>query len=236
MMPCKTPIVCVCLFLLATVPAYCQRGTIGIDAGQTSDKFGGLARDTALTADLNAQFIVLHSKEKEGSPDVVAGAEVRFPSDTNNHPYEFAFYGGLHFPFGRHFSGGFHVQIHRIYMPASSAPGPILNRDNLQLLELPVVLEYKFSTAPRHAFLQVQGAPEFTPHYKAPSGGASPLPTPQFDHGYTLQGSVGYMFPKWYLKGTYQSRYFKFNPDLGNPSGYYNWRSDAVTGGIGVVF
>src|ERR1700722_12220999 len=39
---CKMQVVRVCLFLLAAVPAYCQRGTFGIDVGQTSDKFDSL--------------------------------------------------------------------------------------------------------------------------------------------------------------------------------------------------
>src|SRR5580765_4629320 len=41
-MRCCKSLVRVWLFLLAVVPAYCQRGTFGIDIGNTSDTFAGL--------------------------------------------------------------------------------------------------------------------------------------------------------------------------------------------------
>jgi hypothetical protein len=63
------------------------------------------------------------------------------------------------------------------------------------------------------------------------------LPHPSFDHGYTFRGSVGYTFGKWwYVKGSYETRYFKFADNLGNPSSLYNWKSNLITGGVGLRF
>jgi len=232
---CKTHVIPLCFFLLATVPAYCQRGTIGIDVGQTSDKFGGSARNTDLVGDLNGQLVVVQGSEKEGNPNVVVGGEMRFPSNTQNHASEYALFGGVMFGAHSAFSAGFHVQVRKILVPPSTENGETLNRDNMELLELPLVVHYRFGPG-RNAFVEAQGAPEFKPHFKASSAGASPLPNPNFDYGYTLRGSVGYIFGKWYARGNYETRYFKFTQSSGNPNGLYNWRTDAITGGVGFVF
>jgi hypothetical protein len=98
-----------------------------------------------------------------------------------------------------------------------------------------VVLKYNFGSNKR-TFIEVQGAPEFTPHYQRPSSAKVILPDPRFDHGYFIRGSLGYIFGKWYAKGTYENRYFKFVPDQGNPSNLYNWKSNLISGGIGFAF
>jgi hypothetical protein len=229
----KTPIARVCLFFLATVPAYCQRGTLGVDVGQTSDKFGGLARNKGEEANLQGEMIVLQSSDTEHGADVVAGGELRFPVDTALHAREYALYGGVAFRFNKSLSAGFHIQVHRIYLPPSTVAGQIFNRSRLSLLEVPGFVEYKFGPA-KHAFVRGEGGMEFSPRYKAAAG--SVLPNPNLDHGYFVRGSVGYNFGKWYVKGNYETRYFKFRQGLGNPSGLYNWRSDMITGGVGVVF
>jgi hypothetical protein len=144
-------------------------------------------------------------------------------------------YGGV--AFGVHnFSIGVNGEVRRIYMPAAMLENQVLNRSNLSLLELPLVLKYKFGPDKR-AFIEVQGQPEFTPHFRASPLSKVPLPKPTLDHGYDLRGSVGYAFGKhWYAKGTYDTRYFKFAQNAGNPSGLYNWKSTLITGGVGVRF
>jgi hypothetical protein len=222
-------------FLLAIVPAFAQRATIGVDAGEASDKFGGLARFTGPAFDVNAQLIVLQGNAKESGPNVVAGGDIRFPIDTSNHANEFAIYGGVAFPFGKAFSAGFHVQIRKIYVPPSTIDGQTFNRNNMELLELPLIAEYKFGPS-RHAFVQAQVAPELTPRFRASYAGYSSLPNPSLDHGYDLRGSIGYTFGQWYAKGTYETRYFKFTQNAGNPNGLNNWRSDFASAGIGFIF
>jgi hypothetical protein len=233
---CKTRLVLVCLFLLLTAPAYCQRVTIGLDAGETADKFGNSSRTTALEGDLEGQAIVVRGGGKQNWPSIVAGGEIRLPSNTQEHATEFAVYGGPAFRFGSHFSVGFHAQVRKILLPPTISSGQVFNRYNIELFELPLVLQYRFSPAARHAFIETQIAPEFSPHYKTAAAGPPPSPTPQFDHGYDIRGSAGYVFGKWYAKATYETRYFKFTETIGNPGNLYNWRSDRVTGGIGLVF
>ena len=227
----------VCLILLAIVPAYGQgqRGNLGIDFGQTSDKFGALSRSTAGVGDVNGLLVVRQGKEKDGSPSIVAGGDVRFPSDTRNHANEFALFGGVMFRFNKSFSAGFHVQVHKLLVPPSTVDNQVFNRNNMELLELPIVLEYKFGPN-KHFFLQAQGAPEFRPRWRSSASGASPLPNPAFDHAYFVRGSLGYNFGKWYARGTYETRYFKFTPGPGNPSNFYNWSTNMATAGVGLAF
>jgi len=229
------------IVLVAAAPAYGQqqqpqpRGYFGINVGETSDEFGGQWAKTGLAGGVEGEFTILRGGGKNNWPSVVAGGEVVFPTNTQKHADEFAIYGGPIFRFGQKFSVGFHGQVRKILVPPSNLNGVAFNRLNMELLELPLVAEYKFSTAPRHAFVQAQIAPEFSPHYKA-SAPNYPLPNPSFDHGYFYRGSVGYTVGKWYAKATYESRYFKFTPTLGNPNQIYNWRTNAVTGGVGFVF
>ena len=74
------------LFLLATVPAYCQRGTLDLNVGQVSDKFGDLAPVTSAVLDVNGQFTVIKPSPKNGGPSIVAGGEIRVPSDARGVP------------------------------------------------------------------------------------------------------------------------------------------------------
>src|ERR1700675_716656 len=87
----------VLLFLSAAIPAFCQRGTIDINAGETSDKFGALPTVNSAVLDLNGELIVKKPSAKNGGPSIVAGGEVRVPSDDTNHAKEFAIFGGLAF-------------------------------------------------------------------------------------------------------------------------------------------
>ena len=234
--PCKRHIVLVLFsFLLAVSLAHAQRAAVGIDVGETKDKFGGLTAETTALTGVNGDFIVLKGNQKEGNPSLVAGAEIRFPVDTGSHATEFAAYVGPMFHFGKHFSAGFHVQVRKILTPPSTVNNQVFARYSMMLLESPAVFEYKFSTAPRHAYLQAEISPEFTPRYKAPTSGSG-YPHPILEHGYYIRGTAGYVVGKWYARATYETRYFHFSPSLGNPSGLANWRTDAVTGGIGIVF
>src|SRR6201997_4778486 len=91
---CKTHLVRVCVIVLAAVPAYCQRGTFGIDLGQTSDKFDSLSSASGVVTGIDGQLTVIKSNAKANCPSVVAGGETRLPSDSKNHGREYAFYGG----------------------------------------------------------------------------------------------------------------------------------------------
>jgi hypothetical protein len=231
----KTHLVYVGLFFLASISAYGQRGTIGLDFGETSDKSGGAAALTGAAGDLEGEVAVLQGGGKQNRPSVVAGGEIRFPVNSNQHANEFAIYGGPMFRFGGRFSAGFHAQIRKIEVPPAPLNGVTFDRLNFKLLELPFVAQYRFSAAPRHAFLRAEISPEFTPHYKATAPNY-PLPNPSFDHGYDIRGIAGYVFGKWYVKATYETRYLKFEPTLGNPNQIYNWKTNVVMGGAGFVF
>jgi hypothetical protein len=223
------------LFLLATVPAYCQRGTIDLNIGETTDKFDALAPVSGAALDLNGELTVKKPSAKNGGPSIVAGGEVRVPSDNTNHAKEFAVFGGLAFQVRSNFSIGINVQVRKIDLPAATVDNQILVRDNLELVETPIVIKYKFGPAQR-VFIHLQGAPEFTPRYRASTSTLIILPNPNFDHGYSLRGSLGYTFGKWYAQGTYATRYFKFIENQGNPSNLYNWKSNMITAGVGLVF
>ena len=230
---CKTLVVCVCLMFLAAVPAYCQRGTFGVSGGETSDTFGALPTQRSGEVMIDGQFTVFKQSQKTGRPAIVAGGEVRLPTDTNNHAKEYALFGGAEFTHND-FTIGLDAQVRKVYLPPSFVDNQTFVRYKMELLELPIVLRYKFG-ADKHFFVEAKGAPEFTPRWKG-NGSLAPLPNPHFDHGYFVQGSAGYNFGKWYAKATYETRYFKFVPDPGNPNGLYNWHSNRIMGGVGVSF
>lgn len=223
------------LFLLATIPAYCQRGSIDINGGETSDKFDSLSTVTGAVVDVNGELTVKKPSAKNGGPSIVAGGEVRVPSDSTNHAKEFAVFGGVAFQATPNFSIGVNAQVRKIDLPAANVDNQILVRGNLELLQIPIVLKYKFGPEKRF-FVHVQGEPELTPRYRAPNSVLVVLPKPNFDHAYTIRGSLGYTFGKWYAQGTYQTQYFKFLANPGNPSNLYNWKSTMITGGVGVSF
>ena len=230
---CKTYLVRVCLFLLASVPAYCQRGNIGVDVGETADTFAGLPTNMAPVVDVNGEFTVFKNNPKTERPAVVGGGEARFPSDTSNHAKEYALYGGVHWEFGN-LMVGVDGQVRKVYLPAAFVDNQFFARDKMELLETPLVLRYKFGPD-KKAFVEAKGAPEFSPRWKS-SGATLVLPNPNFDHGYFVQGSAGYVFGKWYAKATYETRYFKFIANPNNPSNLYNWRTNMITGGVGFTF
>jgi len=229
----KTHLVRVCLIVLLAVPAWCQRGTLGIDIGQTSDKFDSVSSVNGLIAGIDGQLTVLQSNPKNGRPTLVVGGEIRIPSNTNEHVKEYALFGGPRFQV-HDLSIGFNVQVRKIVLPTAFVDNQYFNRYTIELLELPVVLKYNFLTSKR-AFIEVQGAPEFSPKFKR-SSSLIVLSHPNFDHGYFVRGSVGYTFGKWYAKANYQTRYFKFDADPQNPNGLYNWKSNQISGGVGFAF
>jgi hypothetical protein len=230
---CKTLAVCVCLFFLAAVPAYCQRGTFGIDVGQTSDKFGALPSVNGLVFGIDGEITVLKPSKKEGGPSIVAGGEIRLPSDTSNHAKEFAVYGGFAFQ-AHNLTIGVDAQIRKIYLPPSTVDNQVFVRNKMELLEIPLVIKYSFGASKR-AYIEAKGAPEFTPRFRS-AGSLLALPNPNFDHGYFVKGTVGYNFGKWYAKASYETRYFKFVENAGNPLGLYNWRTNVISGGVGFSF
>lgn len=223
------------LFLLATVPGYGQRGTLDINAGETSDRFAALPTVNSAVIDLNSDVTVKKPSAKIGGPSIVAGGELRFPSDNTNHAKEFAVFGGLAFQATSNFSIAVHAQVRKIDLPVATVKNQIVVRDNLELLQIPIVLKYNFGPE-RRVFVHVQGEPEFTPRYSASKATLISLPHPNFDHGYSVRGSVGYKFGKWYAQGTYQTSYVKFIENGGNPSNLYNWKSNMITAGVGVNF
>jgi hypothetical protein len=220
---------------LAAVPAYCQRGTLDLNAGETSDRFAALPIVNSAVIDINGDVTVKKPSAKVGGPSIVAGGEVRFPSDTTNNPKQFAVFGGFAFQATSHFSIAVHAQVRKIDLPVATINNQIFVRDNLELLQIPIVLKYNFGPDKR-VFVHVQGEPEFTPRYQTAKETLVSLPHPNFDHGYTLRGSVGYSFGKWYAQGTYETSYFRFVENTGNPSNLYNWKSNMITAGVGVNF
>lgn len=227
---------CFCLlFLLASLPAYSQRGNLDLNFGETRDQFGAQPPVSDGALDITGEVTVKKPNVKKGGPSIVAGGEVRVPSNDNNHSKEFAVYGGVAFAI-HNLSIGVDAEVRKIYMPPAFVDGQVLNRDNFGLFELPVVIKYKFGPEKRF-FIHVHGQPEFTPHYKTSPLSQVPLPRPAFNYGYTIGGSVGYDFGKWwYVKGSYQTRYFNFAQGPGNPTSLYNWKSNLATGGVGVRF
>jgi hypothetical protein len=223
------------LFLLATVPGYAQRGTLDLNVGETSDKFDSLPIVNSPVIDINGEVAVKKPSAKIGGPSIVAGGELRFPSDDANHAKEFAVFGGLLFQATTNFSIAVHAQVRKIDLPVATINNQIVVRDNLELLQIPIVLKYNFGPDKR-VFVHVQGEPEFTPRYRASKATLISLPHPNFDHGYTIRGSAGYNFGQWYVQGSYQTSYFKFIENGGNPSNLYNWKSNMVTAGVGVNF
>jgi hypothetical protein len=230
---CKTQAVRVCAFLLAAVPAYCQRGTFGIDVGETSDKFGALSSVSGLVVGIDGQATVFNPNPKNGRPGILVGGEVRLPTDTQNHSKEYAVFGGVRFPI-RDLSIGFNAQVRKIYLPPANVDNQIFVRDKLEFLEIPLVVKYKFGSDKR-AFIEAQGAPEFSPHFRE-AGALLQLPNPNWDYGYFIRGTVGYVLGRWYVKASYENRYFKFAPNQDNPNGLYNWHSNLISGGVGVAF
>ncbi len=222
------------LILLAVVPAYCQRGTIGLDVGQTTDKFADLPSVSGLEFDLEGRLIVLRSNPKTGRPAIAAGGELRFPTDTGNHAREYALFGGPEFQV-RNLTIGIHAQVRKIILPTSTVDNQVFARDALELIEIPIVLKYNFGPG-KKAFIQAEGAPDFTPRFKHSSASLVSLPNPNLDHAYFVRGSLGYTFGSWYAKATYENRYFKFIENAGNPSNLYNWKSNLISGGVGFVF
>lgn len=231
---CTTLAVGVCLIIVAVGSAHAQqRGYLGIDFGYTSDKFDSLPTANGVGVGVDGQIAVLKSNPKKGTPDIVAGGEILLPGDTQKHAKEFAVFGGPEFPF-HNFTFGFHAQVRKIYLPPSTVDNQNFVRDKMELLEIPIVVRYTFGPAKR-AFVQAEGAPGFSPRFRS-NGSLSALPNPNFDHSYFVRGTVGYNFGKWYTKATYENRYFKFVENAGNPSNLYDWKTNFVYGGVGIVF
>ncbi len=227
--------------LLATIPARAQRVSVAANVGETTDRFGGQPRVTGADGAIDGEVIIYKSPNREHGADIVAGGELRWPQDASNHASEQSVYGGFAFHFGAHLSAGIHIQIHRLVPPPSFAVGPVtdggvvFNRDHMEMLETNGFIQYKFGPANR-AFARIEGTPEFSPRFHPSPSGAPPFLNPNLDHGYALRGVVGYSFGKWFVKGTYQTRYFRFQTNANNPDEVYNWRSDFVTGGVGISF
>lgn len=230
---CKTQGVLLCFLVLVTIPCHCQRGTFGIDVGQSTDKFGSLSSVSGLVVGIDGEITVLGANKKEGGAAIVAGGEIRLPSDTSNHAKEFAIFGGPAFQY-RNVTVEVHAQLRKIYLPAANVENQFFVRSKMELLEIPLVLRYKFGPEKR-LFIEAQGAPEFSPRWRS-AGSLTPLPNPSFDHGYFVRGGVGYIFGKAYAKATYESRYFKFGANQNNPNNLYNWRTNAIIGGVGFAF
>jgi hypothetical protein len=249
--PGKTWILTVCFLFLAVFSAYAQQpaplpeseagvgeqyGNLGIDFGVISDRFGATPKATTAVGIISGQGAIIQGSQKAQSPDLVLGGEVVVPTGTAKHADEFAGFGGPMFHFTGQLTAGFHLQVRKLDLPSGTLPtGQTFIRNNMLLLELPLVVNYKF-LEDKKAFVEAQVAPEFSPRFSNGSSGPSPFPHPSLDHGYSLRGIVGYRFEKFYVRGTYENRYIKFSPGLGNPYFLYNWKTTYVTGGVGITF
>src|SRR5436309_6618708 len=136
MMRGKTQGVLLCLVILVAIPAYCQGGTFGIDVGQSSDKFGSLPAVSGLVVGIDGVITVLKANKKEGGASIVAGGEIRLPSDTGNHAKEFAIFGGPGFQY-RNLTIEVHAQIRKIYLPTCNVDNQYFVRDKIELFEFP---------------------------------------------------------------------------------------------------
>lgn len=227
--------------LAFSIPARAQRGYIAANVGASADRFGGQPRETGAVGAIDGEVIAWKTSDLTHGVDIVGGGELRWPEDASNHASEQSVYGGFAFHFGRHLTAGVHIQIHRLVPPPSYASGPVtnggvvFNRDHMDLFETPIFLQYKFGPSNR-AFARVEGTPEFSPRFHNSPNGAPPFDHPNLDHGYAVRGILGYNFGRWFVKGTYQTRYFRFETNANNPDEVYNWRTDFVTGGIGLNF
>lgn len=231
----KAQIIFVWFFLLSIIPVYGQRGTLGLDGGATSDKFGPLPSQTSAEAEIEGQLIIVKGSAKDDIPNIVAGGDIVLPEDTSAHASEFAGFGGLEFMFGQHLTLGFHIQGRKFYMPSSTYNGQVFGRDNMFFLELPAIAKYKFGPGNK-AFIEARGAAEFSPKYSGKNTLVSLYGSPSFDHGYVFRGSAGYVFGKWYAKATYENRFLKWGVNLANPFNLYNWRTNSVSAGVGLAF
>ena len=189
------------------VPAYGQRGTLDIDAGEVTDKFGAQPQVTAADFGLNGQVTLIQAT-KDGGPSIVAGGELRVPptpppmpastpsSAVRSSPWQF---------------------FHRRQRPGpqdSSCP-------TLTWMEPSwTATTWNCSNSPSSSDTNsvptsaLSSRPTASPN-SLPTTNRLPcqpvgVPHPNFDYGYTVRGSVGYNFGKWYVKGTYETRYFKF--------------------------
>jgi hypothetical protein len=226
----------VCLLFFLTLPAFAQRGTLGLDVGETSDLFqGGSGRATSALVGVDGQVAILKGSPKDDLPSLVAGGEILLPSDTSAHATEFAAFTGPEFQFGHHFFAGFHVEARKVYLPAGTLNGELFGRKNMLLLELPALVGYRFGPG-NHAFIEAQGSAEFSPHFTSTANSQSIYPNPTFDHGYVVRAIAGYTFGRWYAKATYETRFLKFGQNISNPNDLYNWRTDAVFAGFGLSF
>ena len=202
MKPCKADLVRigVCLlFLSAVVPAFAQRGNLGVDVGaslrpvrQHPFRLQRLSR---------RERRIRHHKTLHQERILPASSPAANPRPLR-HQQSRQGIRRLRRPALR--SSRLHHRRRRsgpqnLYSPPPSSDNQILNRDRIELLQIPLVLKYKFGPAKR-AFISAQGEPEFTPHYKTISSASVSLPDPGFDHGYTLRGTVGYNFGKWYVQ------------------------------------
>src|SRR5436853_7041476 len=132
MMRGKTQGVLLCLVILVAIPAYCQRGTFGIEVGQSSDKFGSLPTVSGLVVGIDGEITVLKANKKEGGASIVAGGESRLPSDTGNHAKEFAIFAGPGFAYRNLTSEG-HAQIRKIYLPTGNVYSQFLVRSRREV-------------------------------------------------------------------------------------------------------
>jgi len=231
----KTHFIGLMLLSLVSIRAYSQQSTFGVDVGEVSDKFGALSSTNAAQVNINGQVTILKGNPKEQRPAIVAGGEIILPADTNNHAKEFAVWGGPMFHAG-HFILGFEAQIRKIIEPTAFVDNQFFQRDTLEFLEVPGVIRYDFGASKR-VFVEVKGAPEFHPRFRTPKGTTVLLPNPHLDYGYFIRGSAGYNSSHhWYARASYELRYLKYEPDAGNPNGLYNWRSNSISGGVGVTF
>lgn len=244
--PGKSWIIILCFLLLAAFSAYAQQpaplpeaeeqnGNIGVDFGVISDRFGGTPSSMTAVAMVSGQGAIIQGNQKTQSPDIVIGGEVVLPTGTAKHADEFAGFGGPMFHFTDKFTAGFHLQVRKLDLPNGTLDGQSFIRTNMLLLELPVVLNYRF-LEDKKAFVEAQISPEFSPHFSNSSSGPPPYPHPSLDHGYTIRGILGYKFDRFYVRGTYETRYFKFSPGLGNPEFIYNWKTNFATAGVGITF
>ena len=146
---CKTHLVRVCVIVLAAVPAYCQRGTFGIDIGQTSDKFDALSSVSGLEVDVDGQITVLKSNRNRVAPASWPGARSACRPIPEIMPRSTPSLEDLVFQF-RELSIGVERSGPQDRSSHARPSIQVFARDTMELLELPVVTQIQLRRSRSH--------------------------------------------------------------------------------------
>jgi hypothetical protein len=235
----------VCLAL----PCMAQKGTILVDFGQASSRFGSLNAQTGSTLIVGANLRVASAVENGSGLVTSANGEFRYSGygdAANGNFMEIAGSFGPSFFFANHFSFGGGIGMREMLLPNDTymVGGQVQTFDRTSFLsmELPFNGKVTFGPAGR-GYVSGQYTlvwPIVNNTYTDNLGNTYQTGTtfPNSDHAYNMKGSVGYVLPHGILlRGNYEDRYYKFQADgTNNPYNLYNLRQKMITAGVGKTF